>query len=367
MPLPFFFLTPGSAATMSSPDPRRQTMEQRSAMIPDALLRESLVSPAATAALLTTWLDRLLPPAEASPAPLHTAMRYAVFSGGKRLRPQFLLQVAQACGIRSPHLDLAARAACAVELCHIASLVHDDLPCFDDADERRGRPTVHVVFGEPLAVLVGDALFAHGFEILSDVPQSIAPRAIRLVRLLVRATGSCSGLIGSQSLEQEGIAELESVASWSPPEMLERYHGMKTGALFAMAAEAAAIAAGAMHAPAWAAVGRLFGRWYQLAHDLFDGRAGAAVPGQETRPGVLSGGMARSEDSARAQLRAIHHQLCTRICELAETPDLMLDFLDGLQNQLLSATAVLPTEAEAVHSQHPVPVRQTPKACEGGS
>src|SRR3982751_2329943 len=114
---------------------------------------ESLLSPSSTIALLDTWLERLLPSAATVPESLHRAMRYAVFSGGRRLRPQFLLQVAQACGAGKPELVLALRAACAVELVHTGSLVHDDLPCFADATERRGRPTVHVGFGEPMAVL----------------------------------------------------------------------------------------------------------------------------------------------------------------------------------------------------------------------
>lgn len=318
----------------------------------DAALRESLLSPAATAALLTTWLDRLLPPAESSPAPLHRAMRYAVFSGGKRLRPQFLLQVAQACGIRTSQLELAMRAACAVELCHIASLVHDDLPCFDDADERRGRPTVHVLFGEPMAVLVGDALLSHCFEILSDAPPAAAARTLRIVRLLVRAAGSCSGLIGGQSLEQEGVAEAEVAGTWHTKEIVERYHGMKTGALFAAAAEAAAVAAGVTQAAGWAGVGQLFGRWYQLAHDLFDGRtmADAHADGRSAAPPFET---ARAEARVRAQLMVTHSQLCARVLELAVAPELLVAFLHELQTQLLSATAVLSADAEAVHSQHP--------------
>lgn len=262
--------------------------------------------------LIDATLDRLLPSAETQPEPLHRAMRYAVFGEGKRLRPQFLLRVAQACGVRKTEQDLVLRAACAVELIHIASLVHDDLPCFDNAAERRGRPTVHVRFGEARALLVGDALMARSFEILSAVPRALAPRALRLVQLLACATGSSSGLVGGQGLEQDGTAGPLS------PESATSYHEMKTGALFGMAAEAAAVAAGIADPSAWAGVGWLVGRGYQLAHAL----TASPHPRYEA-------------EALKVQLRGLSSILHERIQGLTAEPEPLLTFLDELCGPLL--------------------------------
>ena len=302
-------------------------------MTPDPIPRESLLSPSSTTALIEASLDRFLPSAETAPAPLHRAMRYAVFSGGRRLRPQLLLQVAQACGAQQPELGLALRAACALELIHIASLVHDDLPCFDDAAVRRGRPTVHVLFGESMAVLVGDALLTHSFELVADTPRALAPRALRLIRLLVRATGSSAGIIGGQSLEPE--VSRTGAEAWGSPEFIERYHGMKTGVLFRMAAEAAAVAAGSPKTGAWAGVGQLFGKWYQLAYDLTALRQRATPP------------LPRAEVALRAQLQEGLAELHTRVLAVAVDPAPLLAFLDALRDHLLHATGTPAAEGAA--------------------
>src|SRR4051794_32382232 len=131
-------------------------------------------SPSSLVMLLEESLEQALPLEEEHPKLLHRGMRYAVFAGGKRLRGQLLLQVAQACGATEPAWKLALRMACAIELLHAASLVHDDLPCFDDAKERRGRPSVHLKFGEAMAVLVGDALLSQAFELLADAPPELS-------------------------------------------------------------------------------------------------------------------------------------------------------------------------------------------------
>lgn len=320
----------------------------------DQVFRDSLLSPGATVALVDSWLDRLLPAIETPPEPLHRAMRYAVFSGGKRLRPQLLLQVAHACAIQPAELELALRAACAVELVHTASLVHDDLPCFDDAAARRGRPTVHVLFGEPTAVLVGDALLAHAMEVLAEVPRALAPRALRIVRLLVRATGSRAGLIGGQSLEQEEAHSSPGTAPWCSPELIERYYSMKTGLLFAMTAEAGAVAAGSLKAAAWARAGQLFGRCYQRAYDLTQARRSAAsaaprpaknaaaAPLGPPNP-VLRGG----EEEASKELQATLTELGSCVQSLAADPETFHSFLHTLHDHLLQGTDFLKAEPAA--------------------
>ena len=217
---------------------------------------------------LTSALARFLPRSDAFPDLLHRAMHYAVFSGGKLGRPRLLLAVYAACGVSNDTLPLALRAACAVEYVHAGSLVHDDLPCFDGANERRGKPSTHAQFGEAMAVLVGDALLSRAFEIVAEVPASLGPRALRVIQLLGTATSSQSGIIGGQSIEQQGML---------PVDTLDRYHSMKTAALFRLAAEAGAITAGATNSDGWGKLGHYLGLAYQLADDIRDYRAAAAL------------------------------------------------------------------------------------------
>ncbi|MCZ8187419.1 MAG: polyprenyl synthetase family protein [Beijerinckiaceae bacterium] len=189
------------------------------------------------------------------PPRLGEAMHYSVFPGGARIRPRLVLAVAKACGARDPGLALSAAAA--IELLHCASLVHDDLPCFDDADLRRGKPSVHCAFGEPLAVLAGDALIVLAFEVLTR-SASVAPARLgNLVRIIAGAVGSRGGITAGQAWEAE-------------PEIdLDRYHQAKTGALFAGATMAGAAAAGMPHAE-WRALGEQIGAAFQVADDIRD-------------------------------------------------------------------------------------------------
>jgi geranylgeranyl diphosphate synthase type II len=287
--------------------------------------------------LIEDALEKYLPSADTQPEPLHRAMRYAVFSGGKRVRPQLLLKVAQACGARGAAQELALRAACAVELVHIASLVHDDLPCFDSSLLRRGRPTVHVLFGEARALLVGDALLARSFGLVAAAPRSLAGRSVRIVELLSTATGSSSGLVAGQGLEQEITATPHA------PEGAQSYHALKTGALFAMAAEAGAVASGARETAAWAQVGWLIGRGYQLAHDL--GGLPASRPDGAMTPAGAPGALHGAAELLRAQLAALSAALHERISKLAAEPELLLRFLDEQSEPLLRRLAREPERA----------------------
>ena len=210
------------------------------------------------------WLERVLPAADGSPARLHRAMREAVLPGGKRVRPLLVMLVAEACAPGRARRDLVGRLAAAVELVHCASLVHDDLPAFDDAAVRRGLPTCHAAHGEPAAILAGDALLALAFEVLGDGADD--PRAaLRLVRLLAEGTGTRRGIIGGQALELE------------PDASVDDYHARKTAALFRCAAAGAALAAGEPdQSLRWARFGELLGEVLQLRDDLEDctGNAG---------------------------------------------------------------------------------------------
>lgn len=204
------------------------------------------------------WLVRVLPPLDLPPARLHGAMHDAVFPGGHRARPLLCRLVADRYGHGED--ELVGRLAAAIELVHCGSLVQDDLPCFDNADTRRGRPSCHMVHGEPTAILVGDALLTLGFEALAAAPPSRANIAFRLFGMLTSATGSMNGIIGGQALELE-----------PKPVDIKHYHRQKTAALFRAAAAGAALACGAeSDVPRWARVGELIGCALQVRDDIDD-------------------------------------------------------------------------------------------------
>lgn len=204
-------------------------------------------------------LDEAVARAEVPGCPprLAAAMRYAVFPRGARVRPRLCHAVAAACGEDNPVATESAGAA--LELLHCASLVHDDLPCFDAADTRRGRPSVHKAFGEPLAVLTGDALIVLAFQTLARV--ACAPERLAMLTLTVaRSVGVPSGIVAGQAWECESQIDLA------------HYHRAKTGALFAAATVAGAASAGADAEP-WRMVGEKLGEAYQVADDLRDAAA----------------------------------------------------------------------------------------------
>ena len=205
--------------------------------------------------------------AHGCPPKLAGAIRHAVFPGGARIRPQLCLAVSQACGDDDP--ELAEAAATAIELLHCASLVHDDLPCFDDAPTRRGRASVHFAYGESLAVLAGDALIVLAFEMLA-VASARSP--LRLAPLLVtisRGVGMPFGIVAGQAWECE------------PRVSLADYQRAKTGALFAAATSAGALAAGAQAQP-WRALGDWLGEAFQVADDIRDVAADPKMLGKPT-------------------------------------------------------------------------------------
>ena len=197
-------------------------------------------------------LGEALPAPPACPPPLAEAMRYSVFAGGKRFRPILTLAAAEAARPRRPDPSapgdqaraLALRGACAIELVHTYSLVHDDLPAMDDDTLRRGRPTSHVVFGEGLAILVGDALLTQAFSLLSGPRPPGAPgfeaRRLRAVARIAEAAGA-AGMVGGQALDLAGAA---TAAEGDPEAALRGVHERKTGALIRAAAAVGAILAG---------------------------------------------------------------------------------------------------------------------------
>jgi len=209
-----------------------------------------------------------------APARLAEALDYATSPGGARIRPTILMSVALACGDDRPELTDAAAAA--LELIHCASLVHDDLPCFDDADLRRGKPSVHRAFSEPLAVLTGDALIIMAFEVLARVAQTDAGRASALILALARRSGMPNGICAGQGWESETQVDLEA------------YHRSKTGALFIAATQMGAIAAGHDPEP-WYELGARIGAAFQVADDLRDALLDAETLGKPVGQDDLHG------------------------------------------------------------------------------
>ncbi len=235
--------------------------------------------------------------AEARNAPpkLSAAMEYALFPGGARVRPRLCLAVAAAAGDGDP--AVADAAAAAIELLHCASLVHDDLPCFDDADRRRGKASVHRVFGEPIAVLAGDALIVAAFETLAHAAARSEPATIaHLLAFGVEAAGMPRGIVAGQAWESE------------PDPDLGDYQRAKTGALFVAATTMGAAAGGADPA-AWRALGEYIGEAYQVADDLLDAHArpqDAEKPvGRDAALGRPNAVAALGVDSAIARLEGL--------------------------------------------------------------
>jgi geranylgeranyl diphosphate synthase type II len=190
-----------------------------------------------------------------APPRLAAAFADSVFPAGQRIRPRLTLSVALACGDDQPVVSNGAAAA--IELLHCASLVHDDMPCFDNAGTRRGKPAVHAAYGEPLALLAGDGLIVLAFEVVALTAVADPVRAASLSLIVARAVGMPHGIVAGQGWESE------------PAPDLVLYQRAKTGSLFAGAAMAGAAAAGHMAEP-WSKLGYRLGEAYQVADDIRD-------------------------------------------------------------------------------------------------
>ena len=184
---------------------------------------------------LESALDHWIPPAQTHPAPLHEAMRYSALGGGKRVRPVLVHGAGEALGVAPQALD---GPACAVELIHVYSLIHDDLPAMDDDDLRRGKPTCHKAFDEAMAILAGDAMQALAFQILACDPAMIndPARRLRMIDTLARAAGS-RGMAGGQAIDLGAVGQVLDIAQ------LEDMHVHKTGALIRASVLLAALSA----------------------------------------------------------------------------------------------------------------------------
>jgi len=217
-------------------------------------------------------LERLLPAQTAPPSSVHTAMRYSVFAGGKRIRPILCLETAR---IFTSDVTPALHPACALEFIHTYSLIHDDLPALDNDDLRRGKPTCHKKFGEALAILAGDALLTLAFETISA---TLAPseRCVSILSEVASAAGTINGMVGGQ------VADVEAEGKRVDPQTLEYIHRSKTAALIRASITAGALCAGA--GPEDVARLRHFGEtigWaFQVTDDILDVEESSAALGK---------------------------------------------------------------------------------------
>ena len=210
------------------------------------------------------WLDRLVPSESTPPEKIHRAMRYSLLAGGKRLRPALVLASGEALGADTDDL---MPAACAIEMIHTYSLIHDDLPAMDDDDLRRGRPTCHKAFGEAVAILAGDALLTQAFRVLAaDAPLRDAERQVRVIREIATAAGTVDALIGGQ------VADIEGEGKAVDASMLEYIHRSKTGAMITASVVVGGIIAGGTEdqIDKLRAYGERIGLAFQIADDILD-------------------------------------------------------------------------------------------------
>jgi len=270
-------------------------------------------------------LENYLPAASAVPAKLHEAMRYTALGGGKRVRP--LLAYASG-ALFGGDAQALARVASAVEMIHVYSLVHDDMPCMDDDDLRRGKPTVHVAYDEATALLVGDALQAQAFQTLADIDTVPPARLVQMLRLLAEAAGS-AGMCGGQAID------LDSVGLSLTRDELERMHQLKTGAMLRVSVILGALCGKDLTSTeleALKAYSKAIGLAFQVVDDVLDATADSATLGKtagkdaaDNKPTYVSIlGLDQSKELAEQLRREAHEALAPfgeqaqRLRELAD-------------------------------------------------
>jgi geranylgeranyl pyrophosphate synthase len=258
-------------------------------------------------------LDALTPDENVEPKSIHGAIRWSLFAGGKRFRPLLLLATGEAFGAR---VDALLDTACALEMIHTYSLIHDDLPAMDDDDLRRGRPTCHVRFGEATAILAGDALLTLAFETIAQDEKSTSDVRLRLVAEIARAAGTPEGMVAGQAHDLE--AESRDVST----EELERIHRLKTGALIAASARSGAIIAGASNIELECVTryAHALGLLFQITDDLLDVTATAEdlgkTPGKDARAQKATYPALYGLEATRERAEMAYNEACAALDQL---------------------------------------------------
>ena len=285
---------------------------------------------AAIRPLVDAELDRLLPKETKEPARLHSAIRWSVFAGGKRFRPALVLAAGQTFG--APN-DALMRTACAFEMIHTYSLIHDDLPSMDDDELRRGRPTCHVKFDEATAILAGDALQALAFQAIAEDGGLPADVRIRLVAEVSSAAGTPSGMVAGQAFDL--AAESREVNK----EELERIHHEKTGALITAAARCGAIIANATQDELTSVTNYAInlGLLFQITDDLLDVTASAEglgkTPGKDAHARKATYPAVYGIDVTRKTISAVHRATCEALDRLDKPTELLRSVADFIASR----------------------------------
>jgi geranylgeranyl diphosphate synthase type II len=258
-------------------------------------------------------LDRYLPPVDAPPQTLHEAIRYSVLAPGKRLRPTLVLAAAETVGGCAEEV---MPTACALECIHVFSLIHDDLPCMDNDDYRRGRLTNHKVYGEAMALLAGDALLALAFQLIADNVATAPPaRVLQTLRLVAEASGTW-GMVGGQ------VADMESQGQEVTPETLQYIHAHKTGALLTASVLAGALLADAdtVQSDSLRAYGERIGLAFQIADDILD------VAGDEAKIGKPVGSDQKQDKATYVKLFGLEESRRRARAEVEAALDILTSF-----------------------------------------
>jgi geranylgeranyl pyrophosphate synthase len=277
-----------------------------------------------------TELDRLIPSETGEPTRVHAAIRWSVFAGGKRFRPALLLAVGQTFGARNEHL---IRTACALEMIHTYSLIHDDLPSMDDDELRRGRATCHVKFDEATAILAGDALQALAFQTIAEDPELEAPLRVKLISEITRAAGTPFGMVAGQALDL--AAESRAVTG----EELERIHQHKTGALIRAAARCGAMIAGANdnELAAITEYATNLGLLFQITDDLLDVTATAAdlgkTPGKDARASKATFPALYGLQASRERVDVVHGRTFEALKSISHPVELLTSIADFIRDR----------------------------------
>src|SRR5256886_4768399 len=275
---------------------------------------------ASSRALIDSQLDLLIPKESDEPQRVHAAIRWSVVAGGKRFRPALLLAAGQTFGAPTEQL---IGTACAIEMIHTYSLIHDDLPSMDDDDLRRGRSTCHVRFGEATAILAGDALQSLAFQTIAEDGQISNETRVHLITELARASGTPLGMVAGQARDLE--AESREISG----DDLEKIHRMKTGALIVAAARCGAIVAGVSRQELGGVSdysGHL-GLLFQITDDLLDVTASAEdlgkTPGKDAQSKKATYPALYGIESTRAQIEAVHRAACTALDRIERPTELL--------------------------------------------